>query len=380
MNLPKKSVDVRHKYNNLQVFFAIVLLGYLVYLSQHIVLPFIFSIILAILISPAVSYLERKKWNRIIAISFVVLISVILFAGLVFFVLSQMSMFGDALPTLREKFNLMMKECVKWSSEALHTSSYKVNTWVDKQTKEGMSNTGGMIGHTLSTMIRVTVNILLIPVYVFLLLVYKQLILTFISKVFPYDSHETVVEVLDESKIMIQSYLVGLMIEAAIVAGLNSACLLVLGVDYAIMLGIICALLNLIPYIGGIIAALLTTMFAIVTKTPATALLVLVANLLVQVIDNNFIVPKVVGSKVKINALASILVVLVGGQLYGIPGMFLSIPVTAILKVICDRIETLKPLGLLLGDSMPTLGETVFNIRKREPAPPPKADPNAGQR
>jgi predicted PurR-regulated permease PerM len=69
-------------------------------------------------------------------------------------------------------------------------------------------------------------------------------------------------------------------------------------------------------------------------------------------IDNHYIVPYIVASKIKINALFSVIVVLAGNALWGIPGMFLSMPLLAIIKLICDHIEPLKPWGFLLGDTM----------------------------
>jgi predicted PurR-regulated permease PerM len=110
----------------------------------------------------------------------------------------------------------------------------------------------------------------------------------------------------------------------------------------------------MIPYIGAIIAAMLPMLMAVVTKpSPASALLVLGLYVFIQFIDNNILVPRIVASKVRLNALTSIIVVFSFGLLWGIPGMFLSIPLTAIIKVICDHIEPLKPLGFLLGDTMP---------------------------
>jgi predicted PurR-regulated permease PerM len=163
-------------------------------------------------------------------------------------------------------------------------------------------------------------------------------------------------EVVTQSKTVIQRYLVGLVIEAAIVATLDATALLILGIDYAILLGIIGALLNVIPYIGGLVAVALPMMIAVATKSTAWyAIYVLAAYYFIQIIDNNYIVPKIVASKVKINALFSIIAVIAGNALWGIPGMFLSIPLLAIVKLIFDHIDSLKPWGFLLGDTMPPL-------------------------
>lgn len=127
-----------------------------------------------------------------------------------------------------------------------------------------------------------------------------------------------------------------------------------LGVPYAILIGVIGAILNLIPYIGGIVAILLPILMATVAMDGyTTQLAILIAYSVIQFIDNNIIVPRVVSSQVKINALISIIAVLLGGALWGLSGMFLSIPFVAVLKIIFDRVDGLKPWGKLLGDEIP---------------------------
>ena len=172
-------------------------------------------------------------------------------------------------------------------------------------------------------------------------------------------------EIVVQTKTVIQQYLIGLVIEFVMVAILNTVVLLIFGIDYAILLGIIGALLNLIPYIGGIVGVALPMIIALVTKTSAWySIYVLVGYYIVQLIDNNLIVPMVVASKVKINALFSVIVVIVGNAIWGIPGMFLSIPLLAIVKLICDHVETLKPWGFLLGDTMPQLLSIEMILKK----------------
>jgi predicted PurR-regulated permease PerM len=187
-------------------------------------------------------------------------------------------------------------------------------------------------------------------------------LLQFIAKLFSSDKHTVVAEVLKETKGLIQNYLVGLMIEMSIVAAMNSAALMLIGIKYGILLGVIGAILNVIPYIGGIVAIALPMIMGLMMDDPISALYVFIAYILIQFVDNNFLVPKIVASKVKVNALISIVVVLIGGALWGVAGMFLSIPLIAILKVIFDRIEDLEPYGFLIGDDMPDKGNSMFDF------------------
>jgi predicted PurR-regulated permease PerM len=198
-----------------------------------------------------------------------------------------------------------------------------------------------------------------------MLLYYQPLLSEFIHKLFGANNGVQVAEILVETKAIIQSYLSGLFIEFVLVAVLNAAGLLLLGINYAILLGIIGALLNVIPYIGGIVAVALIMAVALVTKSGLYALYALAVILFIQFIDNNYIIPKIIGSKVKLNSFICLVAVLLGDALWGVPGMFLSIPLTAIVKLIFDRIESLKPWGYLLGDSQvePTIASSHFTIK-----------------
>jgi predicted PurR-regulated permease PerM len=197
-----------------------------------------------------------------------------------------------------------------------------------------------------------------------MLLYYQPHLIGFIHRVFGADNDNKVSEILTETKVIIQSYLVGLFAEFAIVAVLNSAGLLILGIEYAILFGVLGAFLNIIPYLGGAITMFLFAAIALVTKSPIYALYVVAMYAVIQFIDNNYIVPKIVGSKVKLNAFISLLTVIAGAALWGIPGMFLSIPLTAVVKLILDRIESLKSWGYLLGDTMPPLVELKLDFEE----------------
>jgi predicted PurR-regulated permease PerM len=279
---------------------------------------------------------------------------------------AQIMQLSDSIPRLTHNFRLLLSQTVAWASDNFNISPRKINLWIAEKNTEFLKDSGSMIGQTLINTGSALIVLVLMPVYIFMILFYKSLLLEFMHKIFSTDRHGDVREVLTATKRIVQSYLVGLLLEALIVAILNSASLLILGIDYAILLGTIGAILNVIPYLGGIIAVSLPMLIALATKSPAYALLVLAAYVLIQFIDNNYIIPKVVSSKVQINALVSIVVVLAGGALWGIPGMFLSIPLTAVIKVIFDHVEGLKPLGFLLGNITPASPKPLFFRQKHK--------------
>ncbi len=292
-------------------------------------------------------------------------LTVLVIAILGSLLISQVNRFIESWPALVDKFTELLNQSISWASGYFDIKPQKILEWIAKTKGDLISSGSAAIGHTLVIVGGLLIAVFLIPVYVFILLFYQPLLLDFIHKLFSAVHQSKVTSIIIQTKAVIQRYLVGLMIEAAIVATLNSAALLILGIEYAILLGILGAFLNVIPYIGGLVAVAMPMLVAVATKSSAWyAVYVLIIYYIIQLIDNNYIVPIIVSSKVKINALFSIIVVFVGNALWGIPGMFLSIPLLAIVKLILDHIESLQPWGFLLGDTMPPIIEIKPIIEK----------------
>lgn len=345
------------------IFISVFAFVCLIQVGQQIIIPIVYATILAILLNPPVNYLMRKRVNKIISISIIVILAICVVLGVIYIITSQVSLFTETYPQLREKFNSTSSELIRWVSAKFKIRESKINDWIHELQTEVISNLA--LAERLTEAGRMIFIGMLLPVYLFMILYYKPLLMEFIRRLFKTEHHVAVTEVLIKSKIIIQSYLVGLFFEMIIIAIMNSVGLLLLGIDYAIILGIIGAILNIIPYIGGIIAIALPMIIAFVTKDSALSpFLVLIVYIFIQFIDNNYIIPKIVASRVKLNALISVIVVLVGGAIWGIPGMFLSIPLTAILKVIFDHIEPLKPWGFLMGNIVPTSSNFYFTAEK----------------
>jgi len=328
----------------------------ILYIAQGIIVPLVFAFIIAILLHPLVNLFVRIRINRILAIFITLLLTILVLAAFIALIYTQAVSFGNSWPILVQKFTVILNDSISYVSRYFEIKPSLIHAWITKTQHELITIDSTLIGNTIVTVGSTMANLLLIPVYIFVILYYQPHLIEFIRQLFD-EAHQTQVRaIVTQTKSVVQHYLVGLIIEAIIVGILNTAGLLLLGIQYAILLGVLGAVLNMIPYIGGIISIALFMMVALVTKDSAWfALYVLGAHTVVQIIDNDYIVPKIVASRVKINALFSILVVLIGNALWGISGMFLSLPLLAIVKVIFDHIESTKPWGYLLGDSMPQL-------------------------
>lgn len=346
-----------------QITMGLVGFFFILYIGQNILIPFILATIVSMLLNPIVNFLMSKNFNKILAIVLAILAAAIIIGGVLFFIGSQLMLFSDSAPQFKHKFDEFVQQAINWISHTFNLSKPKIQEGIEKLKNEGLKNGTAVITATLGAMGNFFTLFILMPVYIFLILFYKPLLLEFIAMLFQGEKKKIVEEVLYETKGLIQSYLIGLLIEAVLVSTMISVGLLVMGIQYAVLMGIIAALLNLIPYIGNLIAMVFPITMALTTKEPSYVLWVIALFSVVQFIDNNLIVPNIVASKVKVNALVSIIVVLIGGALWGVAGMFLSIPLTAILKVVFDRIDDLKPFGFLIGDNQPRVGKVAFNFK-----------------
>jgi predicted PurR-regulated permease PerM len=302
--------------------------------------------------------------NRIIAILIAITLAIAVLTGLIYFLSSQLMSFSDNLPELQRRFGVLTSQLQHWLARTFSISMSKQESML----RNAASSSEAILGRAAGSAISMLISIILIPVYVFVILYYKDLFLSFFHQVFSRETYK-VDQVLGETKLAIQSYMVGLLLEAIAVAILNCSALLILGVQYAILLGVIGAILNVLPYIGGIIAIALPVMIALVTKTGfTTPVYIVIAYTIIQFIDNHLLIPLLVSSRVQINAFFSILIVLLGGALWGVAGMFLSIPFLAVIKIIFDHVPELKAWGKLLGDHVPTKKKSWKKAKPVQPS------------
>lgn len=344
------------------IFISVFAFVFTLRIGRDIIIPVVYAVLIAILLNPLVNFMIRKKMNRVIAITIAVSLAIFTVAIIFYIISAQLSMFNETYPQLKEKWDGISNKLVHWVAENFNIRLSKINAWISDTQKEAIRDFA--IGEKLSEAGQIILTVMLLPVYLFLFLYYKTLLLEFIRRLFRSAHHSAVLHVLESTKKITQGYLLGLFFEMLIMAVLNSAGLLLLGIEYAVLLGIIGALLNVIPYLGGIIGVIVYMAIALVTKSPVYVIYVAALYAVIQFIDNNFIVPRIVAARVQLNALVSIIVVLVGAAVWGISGMFLSIPLTAMMKVIFDHIDPLKPWGFLLGNIIPTNSKFSFTKKK----------------
>ena len=330
-----------------------VLFLFVVY-AADIIAPLLLSFFVTILLYPLFRWLRRRKIPEMIAIVVSLLVLLTFMALLVWFVSAQVSRLIDDFPTLRSNVSAHLHRLSDWINVKTNFSTEKQLALINEQSEKLVNFAGGYVGGFASSLTGIFVFFGLMPIYIFLLLFYRNLLLRFVFMWFADTDHPRVRHTLQEIQVIIKSYLGGLLIQIAYITILLGGTLMLFGIKHALLIGILFALLNLIPYIGALIGNVIGVLLTLTSSNELSPILiVLITIAAVQFLDNNILMPKIVGSKIRINALTSIVAVIAGGTLAGISGMFLSLPVVAMLKVIFDQSDHFKQWGVLFGDERP---------------------------
>jgi predicted PurR-regulated permease PerM len=316
-------------------------------LASDLVVPIAFAFFLSIVMLPIVKRLERRRLGTALSITIVLVGTVIIMSLLMWIVIDQIVGLVNDLPNLQAKFVLFVGQASGTLEQDFGISVVEQNKFVG----EFVRTVGTYLGSVLVSTTNTLSVLIQIPIYIFLILIYRDKFKDFFLSLLPHDNEFTWKKDMEK---VVQGYISGLTWVTLIIAALNSIGLLALGIDHAIFFGILSGVLTIIPYVGIIIGALFPLIMALITKDSIwSAVGVIIVFSVVQFLEGNFITPRITGSKVSINALAAIVALVLGGKILGIAGMILSIPAIGVLKIILSHSEHLKPFVILLEDKDP---------------------------
>lgn len=325
-------------------------LGYLIIVGKDLLDPMVFGFIFAILLLPVSEFLEKKCRLPRSASSLVsILLLVALVFGILYLVGSQISNVASDWPMLQNQVKQSLHDLQEWIQSTFNINAANQLSYVDKTAKKIMASGTEVLGTTFGAISSLMLFYVFIMIFTFFILLYRRLLLRFIIWVFRDENSHIVMDIVENIQSILRQYILGLLLEMVIVAAVAISAFLLIGIKYAALLGIIVGLFNIIPYIGIFTALLLSAVITFATGNVKETLLVVGGVITIHAVDANFLLPTIVGSKVRLNALISFIGIILGEMIWGLSGMFLSIPVIAIFKIIFDRIESLKPWGYLLG-------------------------------
>ncbi len=333
------------------VLISLLALFYIAAWGKSFLAPLVFALLFSVLLLPVANFLEhRLRIPRSLAALLSVLLLVCSLAALLYLVGSQITNLADDWPQFKQQVLTSVNGLQQWISTRFHIRIHQQNSYVNTATSRLLETGSSVLGDLLVSLSSILLFLVFIMIDTFFLLYYRRLIVRFLVAVFREENSVVVYDIISQVQTRIRQYIMGLLLEMVIVAAATCLALWILGIKYAILLGLITGLFNVVPYIGIFTALVLSTLVTIATAGVAKILLVIGTIVGIHLIDSNVLLPVIVGSKVRINAFITVIGVIIGEAVWGIPGTFLAIPIIAIAKIIFDRVDSLKPWGLLFGD------------------------------
>ncbi|MBB1647691.1 MULTISPECIES: AI-2E family transporter [Sphingobacterium] len=333
------------------ILISILLLGYLAKIGDTILIPMILGLLFSLLLIPLSNFLERRlRFPRTLA----GILSVILFFGVLgyglFLLASQLTLLKEDFPAFKQQIMDGVGNLQTWVSHQFGIQHKDQIDFINKTASKSVDSGTLFLGTALVSLSSLFILFVFTFLYTFFLLIYRGHIVKFLLFVNRVEDRPIVLDVVKQVQYVVKKYLIGLLIQMSLVSLLVFITLSIIGVKYSLLLALITGVFNVLPYVGIFSSMLIIAILTFATSSFTHVVLVMLALIIVHLIDSNFIVPKIVGSKVKVNSLFAMLSIIIGEMIWGISGMFLAIPILAIVKIVMDRIKELKPWGFLLGE------------------------------
>lgn len=345
--------------------YTIILLGLLLLIwflqtFKPILMPLVFGILFSLLLLPMTRDLEKWRIPRALAILCSIIVVVVVLGLVIWFLTSQLISLTSELDKIGKNMDALLERAQQYLYDQFGVQPTERGDLIRNAVGNLQEYATTLVGGTISMTTGALTIMTIVPIFVFCFLYYRDHLQQFMFKFIAKDRRSGLIQTVTNIQVVVQSYISGLMIVIVIVSLLNSAGLLILGIDYAIFFGVFASILTVIPYIGILIGAMLPALFTLATTgNLVDSILVIAIFSFVQFLEGNFITPFVIGSKVSINPFAAILALLIGAEIWGAAGMIISIPVIATLKVLFDAYPPLEPLGFLLAD--------LDNVKPKQP-------------
>jgi len=331
---------------------SVLLTGILLYLGRTLFIPLGYAFFISIVIYPICRRLEHKGVRRDMAILTGILLVVLFFVALMFIFGLQLQRIIAEWPMIRTKLTELLFAVETYLAGRFGLTTEEIAEWLKNSMNNSLSGSMGMLGSTIQNLVVNVAIIALIPIYAFLILFYRRRLVEMLYLILPAGQRQGIADVIQLSIHTYFKFIKGMLVVYAIVGTLNSAGLWLLGVPYPFLFGYLTAVMTFIPYVGIIIASILPITYAWITYGVIWYPIGVVALFaFIQYLEANIIFPWAVGQRLELNTLATLVVIIVGGIVWGASGMILFIPFAAILKLIADRISAWSALSKFLGNS-----------------------------
>jgi predicted PurR-regulated permease PerM len=327
-------------------FFAVLIL------AREVLIPLAFSFLVAFILYPLANKFESWGLNKILAAFLSILCLLLLIAGGIYLFSNQIIQLSQDLTDFKDKIlNVFTEATVFINRNFGFLPDLEKGELIEKIREWFSKSSGKLISQTFSSTANIVFGLLTSVIFTFLILIYRDGMIRALVSFYPQHHHDKALNMFKSVQKVGQQYLFGMLIIVLILGLVNSIGLLIIGLDNPFLFGFMASVLAIIPYAGTFLGAAIPVLYAFLTHDSLLMpVSIAIFFWLVQIVESNFLTPKIVGGHMNINALTSILCIIIGASVWGVAGMILFLPYTAMLKTVCEDYEKLKPFAMLIGD------------------------------
>ena len=360
-----KQESVLYKAVLILALFGLIIAG--LYYSREFLVPIAFGMLLAMLFLPLVKWFQQKRIPHVLAIVLCLIIFLLLMGGMIYLLSWQVGNLEADTAKLERQVKDLTQGIQNFISKKIGVSVKRQDEIISMQAEAGASGAGMKAVGVVSFLTSFIVDFVLVMVYIFLFLYFRAHLKTFILRISPNAEKEKVEMIIHDSAKVSQQYLAGLAIMIGCLWVMYGIGFSLIGVKYALFFAILCGLLEIVPFVGNLTGTTVTLLFsASQGASPTQLLMILITYMIIQIVQTYLLEPLVVGSKVNINPLFTIITLVAAELVWGIPGMVLALPMLGIIKIICDHIEPLQPYGMLIGERIEPKQRRRSALKKRK--------------
>lgn len=330
----------------------IIIIVFFMIIAKQLLVPLLISGYIAMLLTSSCNWLEAHKVPRSVSAAVCLLLFITFIGGICFLIYSQVKGFTNDLGgDLSGKLNSFVIKINNWCHDNFGLDLGMRNGFETEKALEMLQTEESSATTFLFSTLNTLSDIILLPVFIFFLLIYRDHLVVFVTKVFKRHDNKDLMEKMTSIRKIVHAYIIGAGKVMFILAVVNTAVLFALGIKHAIFFGVLAGVLNIIPYLGPSLGAILPFLFALITKDSAFyPIAVVVSFTFIQLLEGAFLTPKITGGNVNLNALVTFIGLLIGGAIWGIMGMILIIPTIAILKSLFELSPDTEPYAYLFGE------------------------------
>ncbi len=323
---------------------AIILLFF--YYAAGVVITLLLSILLAYFLDPAVEFLERMSLPRTLGAMVMVLILIAVLVAAGYGLWTRTADFAENWP----KYSSVLRKAAGEVEGKIRGIEVQVSPDPGPASPAAVraepSIVRNLIFRGIGSLYALFLEVTFVPFLVFFMLAEKRQVWHGTLELFAASRRTQVKETLEDLRDVLRDYLAGMSVVTLVVIATSSLFFWIIGMDYPILTGMASGLLNMVPYIGAVMAWLPAFIIALAKwNTISQFVLIAVMLTIIHVLAINLVAPKLVGRRVRLNAVAITIALLFWGWVWGGMGLVLAIPITAALRVICDHTESWRPIG-----------------------------------